>query len=164
MAGRGPTPKPPERRARRNKDPIATRVFPFDPVDPYPLPDDLLPADEVWHPATLRWWRRWCESPLAADLPAVDWSELEACAVLHHEYMRARTFTLASELRLRMAAFGATPADRARLRYQVAVADEKDAARTQPSMSARDRYRGLEVVGTGSLSGGAGPGSVVDPA
>ncbi|MGA9310308.1 MAG: hypothetical protein WBV74_08045 [Pseudonocardiaceae bacterium] len=38
---------------------------------------------------------------------------------------------MASELRLRMAAFGATPADRARLRYQVALADEKDAARTQ---------------------------------
>ena len=146
VAGYTP-PKPPERRARRNKDPIATRLFEVDPTDPYPLPDDLLPDDEVWHPATLRWWRRWCESPLAVDLPAVDWSELEACAVLHHEYMRKRTFTLASELRLRMAAFGSTPLDRARLRYQVAVADEKEVSRPARSgSSSRARYEGLQVV------------------
>lgn len=147
MAGYTP-PKPPERRARRNKDPIPAKTFEVDPITPYGLPDDLLPGDEEWHPATLRWWQRWCESPLAAELPAVDWSELEACAVLHHEYMKKRSFTLSSELRLRMAAFGATPVDRARLRYQVAVADEKDAARPGPSTSARVRYGDLRAVGS----------------
>jgi hypothetical protein len=54
---------------------------------------------------------------------------LEACAVLHHEFMKKRTFTLASELRLRMAKFGATPEDRARLRIVFADADEKDEKR-----------------------------------
>lgn len=147
MAGYTP-PKPPERRARRNKDPIPAKTFEVDPITPYGLPDDLLPGDEEWHPATLRWWQRWCESPLAADLPAVDWSELEACAVLHHEYMKKRSFTLSSELRLRMAAFGATPVDRARLRYQVAVADEKDAARPVPVTPARQRYGDLRAVGS----------------
>lgn len=147
MAGYTP-PKPPERRARRNKDTIAAKTFDVDPTRPYQLPMDLLPGDEEWHPATLRWWQRWCESPLAAELPAVDWSELEACAVLHHEYMKKRSFTLASELRLRMAAFGATPVDRARLRYQVAVADEKDAARPAPTASVRQRYGDLRAVGS----------------
>lgn len=147
MAGYTP-PKAPERRARRNKDPIPAKTFDVDPTKPYELPMDLLPGDEEWHPATLRWWQRWCESPLAAELPEVDWSELEACAVLHHEYMKKRSFTLASELRLRMAAFGATPVDRARLRYQVAVADEKDAARSAPATSVRQRYGDLRAVGS----------------
>ena len=109
MAGRGPAPKDPDRRARRNAQPVGQRVIEVEPLAPMALPADLLPEGEEWHPATLRWWGRWCDSPLAADLPAVDWSELEACAVLHHEYMRKRTFTLASELRLRMGKFGGTP-------------------------------------------------------
>lgn len=126
MAGYTP-PKDPARRARRNKDPVPTRVFAVQPVEPYPLPDDLLPYGEEWHPATVRWWQRWCESPLAADLPAVDWSEMEATAVLHQQYMKKRTFPLAGELRLRMQLFGATPLDRARLRMQVVNADAAEA-------------------------------------
>lgn len=153
MAGYTP-PKPVDRRARRNRDVVPARVFAVEPVEPYELPDDLLPFGEVWHPATLRWWRRWCESPLAADLPAVDWSELEATAVLHHQYMVKRSFTLAGELRLRMQLFGATPLDRARLRYQVASADdvEDKVARGRSAVSgeaARERYAGLRVVNEG---------------
>jgi hypothetical protein len=131
MAGYTP-PKPPERRARRNKDQIAAKLFEVDPQPGYPLP----------------WWRRWCDSPLAAELPAVDWSELEACAVLHHQFMKKRSFTLASELRLRMGAFGATPVDRARLRYQVAVADEKEtnAPASSVTRSARDRRGTLHAL------------------
>jgi hypothetical protein len=120
------------------------------------LPDDLLPpGDLAWHPATLRWWNRWCDSPLATRLPEVDWSELEATAVLHHEYMRKRTFTLASELRLRMQKFGATPEDRMRLRILVADADDKDGG-GRPELaatgtSARERFSSrmvtLPVVG-----------------
>lgn len=147
MAGLGAAPKLADRRARRNKDPIPAKTFDVDPLDPYPLPDDLLPDGECWHPATLRWWQRWCESPLAQHLPAVDWSELEACAVLHHQYMRKRSFTLASELRLRMQLFGATPLDRARLRYQVASADEKDGDRgQQTSRPARERRGALRAL------------------
>lgn len=155
MAGYTP-PKSPDRRARRNKDSVQTRVFAIDPADPYELPEDLLPEGDDWHPATLRWWQRWCESPLAAELPAVDWSELEACAVLHHQFMKKRSFALASELRLRMSAFGATPLDRARLRYQVASADQVEDAvergRTADGGSARERYSRLRVVGGSSGS------------
>lgn len=143
-------PKSPERRARRNKDPVPARVFAVEPVEPYELPSDLLPDGEGWHPATLRWWSRWCESPLAEGLPEVDWSELEACAVLHHQFMLKRSFTLAGELRLRMQSFGATPLDRARLRYQVASADQiediRDRSRATGSGS-RERYEGLRAVG-----------------
>lgn len=145
MAGRGPRPKPADRRARTNKDPVAGRVVEADGEEPAGLPMDLLPDDEDWHPATLRWWARWCESPLAQNLPAVDWSELEACAVLHHEFMRKRSFTLGSELRLRMAKWGATPEDRARLRITIADADAKDEQR--PAVpSSRERRGSLHAL------------------
>jgi hypothetical protein len=119
-------------------------VVPFEP--PMQLPGDLLPDGEEWHPATLRWWGRWCESPLASGLFAVDWSELEACAVLHHEFMRKRSFTLGSELRLRMAKWGATPEDRQRLRILTTVADEKDAGTGSVSRSSRDRRGVLQAL------------------
>lgn len=146
MAGRGPAPKDPSRRARVNKDPIPARVVDAPSLVPMDLPGDLLPEGEEWHPATLRWWSRWCESPLAENLPAVDWSELEACAVLHHEFMRKRSFTLGSELRLRMAKFGSTPEDRARLRISIADADEKDSKRTGERPSSRQRRGTLRAL------------------
>lgn len=146
MAGRGPAPKPASKRARRNADPIAGRTLDLRPADlPDEPPSDLLPDGDEWHPATLRWWLRWVESPLFASLPDTDLSELEVIAALHHEFMRKRTFTLASELRLRMQKFGATPEDRARLRISVADADEKDDRRDRKP-TARDRYRGLSAV------------------
>lgn len=148
MAGFGNTiPKDPAKRARRNKGP-ELRDVPIVPTEPYDLPADLLPEGDEWHPATLRWWRSWCESPLAAELPEPDWRELEATAVLHHEFMRKRSFTLASELRLRMQLFGATPLDRQRLRIAVSTADEKDfsVGRSPVSGSARERYGDLRRV------------------
>lgn len=150
MAGRGPAPKPAGKRARRNADPVATRVLDLKPAKlPTEPPTDLLPDGDEWHPATLRWWGRWVASPLFVSLPDTDLSELEAIAVLHHEFMRKRTFTLASELRLRMAKFGATPEDRARLRISVADADEKDDKRAGKRTTSRDRYQGLSAVKSG---------------
>lgn len=145
MAGRGPAPKAAGRRARRNADPVPSRTLDASGVEPADLPLDLLPEGDEWHPATLRWWRRWCESPLADNLPAVDWSELEACAVLHHEFMRKRSFTLGSELRLRMAKWGATPEDRQRLRIITVDADVKDEQRPA-APSSRNRRGALHAL------------------
>ncbi len=148
MAGRGPAPKPAGKRARRNADPVPSRVIENWQTERKPMPEDLLPDGEMWHPATVRWWQRWLDSPLSETWTEVDWSELEACAVLHHEFMRKRTFTLASEIRLRMQKFGATAEDRARLRIVLADADEKDAKRTVPAgpSSARERRGPLKAV------------------
>lgn len=149
MAGRGPAPKPADRRAGKAKAPAPSRVIENWQSERKQLPDDLLPDGEVWHPATLRWWLRWLESPLSATWTEVDWSELEACAVLHQEFMKKRTFTLASEIRLRVAKFGATPEDRARLRIVFADADEKDAKRPDGA-SARQRYGTLKALPSAS--------------
>lgn len=145
---RGPAPKPADRRARGNKDQIPTRVIQMERTGPQDMPDDLLELGEHWHPATVRWWKRWADSAITQDWTPVDWSELEACAVLHHEFMKKRTFTLASEIRLRMAKFGATPEDRQRLRILLADADEKDEKREgKPAGgSSREKYKGLRAV------------------
>jgi hypothetical protein len=146
MAGKGPAPKPSGRRVRTNSDPIPSRVIENWQADRKELPNDLLPDGEVWHPATVRWWQRWLMSPLSEKWTEVDWSELEACAVLHQEFMKKRTFTLASEIRLRVAKFGATPEDRARLRIVFADADEKDAKRPAPGSASRERFGDLRML------------------
>lgn len=147
MAGRGPAPKPAGQRARGNKDPIPSRVIPLIRAGRQEMPDDLIAEDEVWHPATVRWWDRWARSELVKDWTELDWSEFEACAVLHHEFMKKRTFTLASEIRLRMEKFGATPADRARLRIVFADADEKDERRSRSGAPKNNGpYAGLRAV------------------
>lgn len=121
MAGRGPTPK--DHRVRTDRTPVLTEVV-VPPGGPRELPGDLLEPGERWHPATLRWWQRWVDSPLAADLPAMDWCELEVCAVLHHQFMRTRSYSVAGELRLRVAKFGvANPDDRSRLKVKVVGPD-----------------------------------------
>ena len=141
----GPLPKP--GRARRNKDAIPSTVVSFVGAERQALPDDLLRDGEEWHPATVRWWRRWSESSLVEKWTELDWSELEACAVLHNEFMIKRTFSLGSEIRMRMEKFGATPADRARLRIVFADADEKDEKRArQDSSSTRARRGPLKAV------------------
>lgn len=149
MAGSGALPKAPDRKAGRGGSTKGLAVVPFQPVGKQDMPDDLLGPEEAWHPATVRWWNRWASSPLVDTWTSVDWSEFEACAVLHHEFMKKRTFTLASEIRLRMQKFGATPEDRARLRITFADADEKDDKReTRQASSARARRGALKSTGS----------------
>lgn len=144
MAGRGPAPKPAERRARGTRGVEPSRIVALKPAGRQEIPDDLLIDGEDWHPATVRWWNRWADSPLSETWSAVEWSEFEATAVLHQEYMKKRTFTLASEIRLRMAKFGATPEDKARLRIVDADAEAKDDKRSRSASGSR--YGSLKAL------------------
>lgn len=144
MAGRGPAPKSPDKRARRNQDPQGFRVIEADPVVQPDLPE-FMPDGEAWPARTVEWWRMWAESPLSADFTANDWSELLDAAVLHGSYWSG-SVKAATELRLRVAKFGATPEDRARLRIQFAAADDADAKRVAPKATARDRRGPLKAV------------------
>lgn len=151
MAGRGPAPKDPGRRARRNGDPVPLRV-----VHAEPVPQPELPTVEVeedgklvefkWPVRTREWWAMWKESPLSADFTATDWSELLDTAVLHARYWRGDV-KLAGELRLRVAKFGATPEDRARLRITFAQADEAEEKRGPAGGAARQRRGPLRDSG-----------------
>jgi hypothetical protein len=119
MAGRGPAPKPADRRARRNADPVPKRALLLVRQKAPALPDDL-----DWHPQTVAWWAMWAESELAKDFTATDWSFLLDTALMHHAMWSKGQWTLAAEVRLRVAKFGATPEDRARLRIIFEDADE----------------------------------------
>ena len=151
MAGRGPAPKDPSKRARRNADPNALRVIAAEPVEQPDLPTFEVEKDGnltefVWPARTVEWWRMWRESPLAAEFTSTDWSELMDTALLHAKFWSGNA-GVASELRLRVAKFGATPEDRARLRIQFAAADEADEKRTRPGGgSSRDRRGPLKAV------------------
>lgn len=148
MAGRGPAPKDPARRARRNKGP-EMHIIESAPV-PQPKLPTRMPNGEPWPQITRAWWRMWGKDPLAAEFRATDWAELRDTAVLHGLYWSGDV-KLAGELRLRTAKFGATAEDRARLRIQYAAADEADDKRDRRRAGAageetKKRYGQLRAV------------------
>lgn len=142
MAGRGPRPKDPSRRARANKDPNPQTVLRFEQAEPPDLPD--LPEGAEWPQRTLDWWEMWKASPQAEHFSSTDWDFLLDTAVVHARLWSGE-MSAAAELRLRVAKFGATPEDRARLRMQFAQADEADSKRPAGS-SAKKRYADLKVL------------------
>lgn len=149
MAGVGPAPKDPSRRARGNKDPIPTTTIRFVPGEQPPLPEGF-----PWHQRTVEWWAMWRDAPQAEHFMASDWDFLLDTAVLHTAMWEGNA-SAAAELRLRVAKFGQTPEDRARLRYSVATADEKDAklARTSRTHESKRRYGDLRILPTVDASG-----------
>ena len=149
MAGRGPQPKDPSRRARTNSDPFSLRVLTSTPVEQPDLPDFEIETDGelvsfTWPARTQQWWQMWADSPLSAEFTSTDWSELLDTALLHARLWRG-DHKVASELRLRVAKFGATPEDRARLRITFAQAEE---AESKPAVvsSSRVRRGGLKAL------------------
>ncbi|SEE20304.1 hypothetical protein SAMN04489740_0873 [Arthrobacter alpinus] len=130
MAGHGPAPTG---RAVRGGN-GGMRIIAADPMDQPELPEFDVRMDvdgEVtyqsfdWPAITRTWWSMWANSPLSAEFTSTDWSELMDTALLHAKYWGGDT-KLAGELRLRVAKFGATPEDRARLKIQFAAADEAE--------------------------------------
>ncbi|CAM5724314.1 Terminase small subunit OS=Streptomyces microflavus OX=1919 GN=Smic_81370 PE=4 SV=1 [Streptomyces microflavus] len=81
---------------------------------------------------TLAWWNEWRTSPQAQTFTGTDWSFLVDTALMHHSMWDKGQWTLAAEVRLRAAKFGATPEDRARLKLKV---DEPTAAPQRPTQA-----------------------------
>ena len=111
MAGRGPAPKPANKRARTNSDPMGIRLVQSEPVAQPPLPE-LMPDGEPWPEQTRTWWEMWGRSPQSETFTEPDWSFLLDTALMHHAMWSKGQWTLAAEVRLRVAKFGATPEDR----------------------------------------------------
>ena len=151
MAGRGPAPKPKGSRARRNKDPQILRIITAQPVEQPSLPViEQVVLDEngkprkkrfTWPTMTRRWWKMWGESPLSAEYTETDWSFLLDTAYLHALYWKG-DFRQASELRLRVAKFGATPEDRARCGFSSRWPITSKTTPTAPLMMWRPFLRG----------------------
>lgn len=136
MPGRGPAPK----RERVRPNDTARREAEFvRVVNDGTLRGPDLPEGE-WPVQTLMWWDTWRSSPLAQTFGDTDWQFLLDSALLHAELWRGN-LTVAPELRLRVAKFGATPEDR--LRLKVVVDTDVDAAREVPRKTEADRRRRL---------------------
>ena len=151
MAGVGPAPKPAGRRARRNAAP-EMRVVHVEPVAQPELPSIHVEQDGelvefAWPARTQQWWAMWAESPLSGEFSASDWEFLLDTAMLHARFWRG-AMSVAPELRLRVAKFGATPEDRARLRITFAQADQIEAKGEKPKPSgSRQEFGPLRAVG-----------------
>ena len=132
MPGRGPAPKPADQVRRRNAQPPTTTVT-EDGEERGPE----LPAGPEWPMATLAWWATWRRSAQAQTFTATDWDFLLDTALLHAELWNGDG-SVAAELRLRVAKFGATPEDRQRLRLAV-KSPEAGEAQAQPRRAAPQR-------------------------
>jgi hypothetical protein len=121
MGARGPAPKPPEQRRRRNKE---TRE-----QLPSPPSNALRPVPEgEWHSRAQSWWLRWASSPQAAMFIETDWLYLEMLLVLVSKFWSISSdpegsTTLAKdlmvEIRQAQQKLGATPDDRSRLKWDL---------------------------------------------
>lgn len=124
MAGQG---APPTGKAiRRNKQPEKTLIKSDGKMRGFPLPKGILTdkhgEEEDWHPATVSWWNSWRQSPQGSHmLSEPDWYFLLDTALIHHNMWMNGRWEFASEVRLRVAKFGATPEDRMRLRQEIEV-------------------------------------------
>jgi hypothetical protein len=101
----------------------------------------------AWPAETREFWRVWADSPLSVEFTETDWLELLIAARLHAAVVEG-DLKSAPELRLRVAKFGATPEDRARLRIAFVAADE--AEKPKPERKSVSRYDGLKSVGGGN--------------
>ncbi|MEO3976315.1 hypothetical protein [Streptomyces sp. CAU 1734] len=111
-------------------------------------------VDYIWPERTREWWAVWAESPQAEHFGTTDWQVLMETALVHAR-LWSGDLTVAAELRLRVAAFGATPADRARLRMVFAEADGLDGGRgASGAPTAREVYGNLRM-----MPGGGGGGA-----
>ena len=147
MAGRGPAPKDPSQRRRMNKPEQFDVITPDGKVHGPDLPDT-----HDWPDATSAWWETWRTCALAPKFTKTDWAFLLDTAVLHADFWLGNR-ALAGELRLRVAKFGATVEDRARLKVEIGDPDKAPAPKRLQPKSAQDRKaRLLRAVGDGGDS------------
>jgi hypothetical protein len=119
VSGRGPLPKPPGARARRNRKAGEATLTVIEDLDPPTLPNDV-----PWHPETLSWWLAIWASPAASQWDDGDTAGLLRLARLVDAYSSAtaadQLARLSAEIRLVEERFGLSPAGRARLRWTTA--------------------------------------------
>lgn len=147
MAGRGPAPKATRSRARdtEKRDAQMETVTGDGELHGKPLPNGVLPDGDEWHPQTLALWnalRRW---PLLAEESELGWQFLVDTMLMHHTMWAKGKWEFASEVRLRLAKYGATPEDRMRLKVKVETPRDEPAG-PRPASAAAERRRGLRIA------------------
>lgn len=151
MAGRGPAPKPTRARPRDSAAREQETKVLVDEGRIYgpPLPEGVLPEDASWHPQTVALWDSLRRSPLLADEPALGWQFLLDTALMHDRMWAKGRWEFASEVRLRLAKYGATPEDRMRLKVKIATPSDGKPAETATPADAVARRRNLRIADAG---------------
>src|SRR5687767_2223938 len=85
---------------------------------------ELPELETAWPAPTLTWWNNWRTSAQAQLFKPTDWDVLAETALLHAKFWEG-DHSVAGELRLRVAKFGATLEDRARLKMEVGTPKAK---------------------------------------
>lgn len=152
MAGRGPAPKAVRSRARATAQRDAEMITLEDDGELYgpELPKGVLPDGAEWHSQTLELWDSLRRNPLLKNEPSIGWQFLVDTALLHHIFWSKGRWEYASEVRLRLAAFGSTPADRMRLKIKVTtpVDEAKKPATAGPGSVSDIASRRARLSGT----------------
>jgi hypothetical protein len=141
MGSRGPTPK--ENAVRKNKHEYEVELSP-EAQPGRPLPKYL----PVTTNAAKHFWKTWSQSPQSATWMETDWLELESTTLLVDQLYLGET-KVAGEIRQRVAKWGATNEDRARLRMKFEKPEEgseKPSAETTDLDMDDDLYKRLRAV------------------
>jgi hypothetical protein len=141
MASRGPLPKDPDKRERRNAEVAMTEL------DDAAVEAPPLPGRSRYVKATREWYEVWCRSPQAGQFLSTDWLRLHMLAKLVDQFHRAKEPTVAkqllSEIRLNEQKLGGTAEDRLRLRWRMAenagAVDREERAAARGRLSSRGR-------------------------
>jgi hypothetical protein len=141
---RGPPPKDPEKRQRRNKPPEVEELPPAHHGEVPPLP-----RRSKYLSTTRAWYYLWARSPQAAGFGETDWARLATLAPVVDAYWRevrkdAPSTTvmvrLLGEIRRDEAKLGATVEDRQRLRWRL-PSGTREPAPTEEAPSAPTQHR-----------------------
>lgn len=104
-----------------------------------------LPEAFDWPAQTRGWWENWRKSAQATRMTETDWDFMLDTAMLHAELWSGNG-AVASELRLRVAKFGATLEDRARLKMGIVEPDAKPKRKPSAKGSAKLRVVDAQAV------------------
>jgi hypothetical protein len=140
--GRAPSPQLSRPNDQARREAASTKVAADGVLRGPELPDG------EWHERTLAWWQTWRRSPQAQAFAETDWDVLAETALLHTRMWNGEV-SIAPELRLRVAKFGATVEDRLRLKMLI-QSDIDEVKTAKPVMATDRRRRLLKAVADGS--------------
>jgi hypothetical protein len=154
MAGRGPAPKAPDQRRRRN-EPTAGEWVTLT-ADDVPKPPSLPSRGKGrghWSPRTRRAWKQWWSDPVSLQWGPGDRDLVEHLADIYEEWVRDPMPTSASEIRQLRDSLGLSPKGRQDRRWRFApladvVALEDELEKKKPAKS-RARLKVVDAAAAG---------------
>lgn len=152
MAGRGPSPKSPERRVRKTRTVGDFQVIEIEPAVQPELKKILGTRNPAvgmpWRAGTLHLWDALGDHPTTQGLTEAQWMLLARAMIIDDLVLRGEV-KLSQELRLQLGKFFIAPDDVLRGRFSFAQADEAEdrVRRRRDSLGSSSRDRRGPLVG-----------------